>query len=361
IKAALLKELILKMYWPDDKYDVEGELMTATCGAFGTPSHIYSYGPMEPSGLLASNILLPADNPGSIEKAWWGEFSHNDNDCPKHPDYRAARIVLLGAVGRSLLFATSSWALCEAIVHALLGWLTYYQHGYMHRDVSIGNVLQLKKPVKMKPFEILEVFARPKETPVFKMEKLPVDDTRVSHTPPVTPSCGAEAVGDTMMEGTSPNSTAASAITAASSATAKYAERIKELVGKLGITDDCKAILTDGDMASKWKTYFGETHNWRNRSGTPEFMSYSLQTAMEQSNEQYLQSPVDDLHSFFWVTLWAVMFNELNRTRSKGERIWQTKLFGPASSKLSIVSDLPGSAGNSDIYRAIETPSGGLV
>ncbi|ESK85873.1 hypothetical protein Moror_2345 [Moniliophthora roreri MCA 2997] len=126
IQAALLKTLILKLYWPDDKDDVEGELMKATCGAFGTPSHIYSYGPMDPSGLLVSNnIFLPADNPESIGNAWWKVFSHDVRDCPEHPNYRAAHIVLLGAVGLSLLSATSSWALCEAIVHALLGMFNF--------------------------------------------------------------------------------------------------------------------------------------------------------------------------------------------------------------------------------------------
>uniref|UniRef100_A0A0W0GDN9 Fungal-type protein kinase domain-containing protein n=1 Tax=Moniliophthora roreri TaxID=221103 RepID=A0A0W0GDN9_MONRR len=145
------------------------------------------------------------------------------------------------------------------------------------------------------------------------------------------------------------NSAVASANATAPSGTAEYATQIKELVGKLGITGDCKAILTDGDMAAKWETYFDETHNWRTRSGTPEFMSFYLQTAMERSDDQYLQSPVDDLHSFFWVTLWAVMFNGLNCTRSTTEKFWQGNLVGSAASKLSVPHELRPSTGNSPI------------
>uniref|UniRef100_A0A0W0GCR8 Fungal-type protein kinase domain-containing protein n=1 Tax=Moniliophthora roreri TaxID=221103 RepID=A0A0W0GCR8_MONRR len=73
---------------------------------------------------------------------------------------------------------------------------------------------------------------------------------------------------------------------------------------------------------------------------------------MEESDDQYLQSPVDDLHSFFWVTLWAVMFNGLNRTRSIKEKRWQGQLVNSAASKASVVLELhpsPRSTGNSPI------------
>ncbi|KAJ6608689.1 hypothetical protein B0H10DRAFT_2067030 [Mycena sp. CBHHK59/15] len=43
--------------------------------------------------------------------------------------------------GTSLFCAKSSYELCTALVHAVLGWLSLYQSGFMHRDIDIGNVL----------------------------------------------------------------------------------------------------------------------------------------------------------------------------------------------------------------------------
>ena len=40
--------------------------------------------------------------------------------------------------------------------------------------------------------------------------------------------------------------------------------------------------------------------------GTPEFMSRALRKALD-FNDPYMQSPVDDMHSFFWVAYWAVL------------------------------------------------------
>ena len=47
--------------------------------------------------------------------------------------------------------------------------------------------------------------------------------------------------------------------------------------------------------------------------GTPEFMSTQLWTAIERG-ETYVQSPVDDLQSFWWATLWAAVYNPRSST-----------------------------------------------
>ncbi|KAJ6620641.1 hypothetical protein B0H10DRAFT_2021240, partial [Mycena sp. CBHHK59/15] len=41
--------------------------------------------------------------------------------------------------GTSLFCAKSSYELCMALVHAVLGWLSLYQSGFMHRDIDIGK------------------------------------------------------------------------------------------------------------------------------------------------------------------------------------------------------------------------------
>ncbi|KAJ3501252.1 hypothetical protein NLJ89_g9423 [Agrocybe chaxingu] len=40
----------------------------------------------------------------------------------------------------SLVDAKSSAELCEALIHIVLGWFSFYQAGYLHRDISIRNV-----------------------------------------------------------------------------------------------------------------------------------------------------------------------------------------------------------------------------
>ncbi|KAJ7364142.1 hypothetical protein DFH08DRAFT_267247 [Mycena albidolilacea] len=104
-------------------------------------------------------------------------------------------------------------------------------------------------------------------------------------------------------------------------------------------------VLKRKDMAAKWETYFDSSHNIETRSGTPEFMSIGLHRAMTDGTE-YLQSPVDDIESFFWLACWAVLFNNHNEKRSTKEIQWQKYLRSAdyksarSLSKLMLVTDL---------------------
>ncbi|KAG7094151.1 hypothetical protein E1B28_007763 [Marasmius oreades] len=129
--------------------------------------------------------------------------------------------------------------LLESVSHALLGWLVYYQNSFMHPDVSIGNVLRLEPGPAMKTIDIIDPFS----------------------------------------------------VTDAS---------LKEHE-QLGISSECKGILIDGDMATNWKIYLDKDHDSHSPSGTDGFMSMDLLWAFEDGLE-YLQSPVDDIHSFFWIS-----------------------------------------------------------
>ena len=70
-------------------------------------------------------------------------------------------------------------------------------------------------------------------------------------------------------------------------------------------------------------------------------MSESLQKAMNHK-EDYLHSPVDDLHSFYWVAQWAVLFNNHNKShRSPKEHKWQQYISdGQVEHKMSVASDI---------------------
>lgn len=54
-------------------------------------------------------------------------------------------------------------------------------------------------------------------------------------------------------------------------------------------------------------------------------MSLTLHRAMDQ-DQPYIHSPVDDIQSFFWLAVWAVLFNSKPQTRSRLELTWGQNL-----------------------------------
>lgn len=71
-------------------------------------------------------------------------------------------------------------------------------------------------------------------------------------------------------------------------------------------------------------------------------MSLNLHDAMVNGSK-YLQSPIDDIESFFWLACWGVLFNThtSNQARSNVESKWQGYLASAQySSKTSLVREL---------------------
>ncbi|KAJ7727933.1 hypothetical protein B0H16DRAFT_247295 [Mycena metata] len=168
----------------------------------------------------------------------------------------------------------------------------------MHRDISIGNVLlTLGEPIAYKPFKfedkILEALWPPAS----------VDGTTI-------------ALNGMDIATESPSQTSA-----------QIAKDISALIGKLEIGSKCTAFVTDGDLAVQWATYFDDEHKHAPRFGTPEFMSLALHRAMLE-NTKYIQSPADDVQSFFWVMLWAVLFNNMDQKRCPREVAWRAEMEG---------------------------------
>ncbi|RPD56214.1 hypothetical protein L226DRAFT_615737 [Lentinus tigrinus ALCF2SS1-7] len=88
------------------------------------------------------------------------------------------------------------------------------------------------------------------------------------------------------------------------------AERLESALAKLGVSEStaCQGILIDADMSAFLGEYFTTSTHAGAPSGTPEFMSTFARRAMEV-NAPYLQSPVDDLFSFWHTVLWATLFH----------------------------------------------------
>jgi len=88
-----------------------------------------------------------------------------------------------------------------------------YLSGYLHRDVSIGNVLMTEQPVKRKAFKVPEEFlahlsSLKNESLVAKIRTL--------------------------------------------------CDRVDQLVAELGICDECIGFITDGDLAISWEDCFSK-------------------------------------------------------------------------------------------------------
>ena len=105
----------------------------------------------------------------------------------------------------------------------LIGWFNLIQKGYLHRDISIGNLVMEDDPVTTKAFEILK-------------------------------NDGGNATVEDITE-------ALQNLEIDSSAKAIWENKLTDALHGLGITDKCQGFVIDGDLAVKLlPEYFGTNH-----------------------------------------------------------------------------------------------------
>jgi len=68
-------------------------------------------------------------------------------------------------------------------------------------------------------------------------------------------------------------------------------------------------------------------------------MSRSLRKAVNNS-EPYIQSPVDEMHSFLWTAMWATLFNVKHLGKSSDEVEWRDCLRGDIDKRESVAVDI---------------------
>lgn len=240
-------------------------------------------------------------------------------------DTRTLVISLLADEGVDFENCDSGADLCECILHSMLGmsftfvhavctlhltsitgWLSFYQSGYLHRDVSIGNVLKLAEPVKRKPFNIQN--ATDFVTALMAARQLQAADRQSGDSNSVADETTglddqqqtAEQQQTADQQSGNPNSVVNETtaldkqlraikglhksvtdktknlyesamefpnaqerldtyIELAETARAQ-AELVMDLVSKLGVGDTCRAIITDGDLSASMPSYFVTDH-----------------------------------------------------------------------------------------------------
>ncbi|KAF8206325.1 hypothetical protein K438DRAFT_1817003 [Mycena galopus ATCC 62051] len=286
-------EAVLKSSWQIDSHkNIERKMFQAASGSFGIPGVLCSYEGVHTTGEPISNILfLPPQD--EIAQTHWDVFS---KAAPESVEARSLCFTVFTTIGQSLVHTESSYQLCMALVDGVLGWLSLYQAGSMHRDISIGNVLLAAHPWTPASF-VLDpnggMFAASLPSDADSL-CTPLSRFNITKTTPTL-----------------------------------LAQNIENLAKTLKAKNPkCTAFVTDGDMSIRWARYFDDRRH-EERTGTPEFMSLTLHTAMIDDSP-YLQSPVDDLESFFWLAVWAVLFNthKNNQNGSQLENKWKAYLFG---------------------------------
>jgi len=181
--------------------------------------------------------------------------------------------------------------LATKIAHALLGWLNMYQCGYLHGGISIGSVLALEHSEERIAFQLTDVFKSSLQGVTMQML-----NEKLAHL-------GLDQSKETLI----PDA-------------ASWATKLEQLLEMHDIGTTCEAVIIGGDTAKNWQALFGvwgkeKEVSSRERSGTELFMSANI---LSSDLTDYIQSPIDDIESFVWVTLYAILKND--EPRSSKER-----------------------------------------
>ena len=111
-------------------------------------------------------------------------------------------------------------------MNMLIEWFNLIQKGYLHRDISIGNVVMMEDAVTTKAFGILkEGWNATIEDMTEELQKLKID----------------------------------------SSANVTWENKLIASLHDLGVMDKCHGFVIDGDMAIKMADYFDEEQHLGSR------------------------------------------------------------------------------------------------
>ncbi|KAJ3873037.1 hypothetical protein F5051DRAFT_478640 [Lentinula edodes] len=299
-------------------------MFSACTGDFGSPDHIMSFEACYEDGSPVSNsVFLPSAN-DNLENVFWNLHVAKPPLVYPKPDFRPLCFSLTRDEGETLENCTSAFELMECLLHSMLGWLDLYQHGFLHRDISIGNLLKLKSAATFLQKDF---------------SALPVGNL-------ILPSL----TRDTGSLNSFPKLLAAIKNDKHRRSIADIACKIHEHAEVLTSGAGCKAIWTDGDMGADMARYFESAHDGT-VSGTPQFMSKGL---LNEEPENEIQSPADDIESFLWVGLWSTLRNTKFPNGAKKEIRWSQSITKGRTSRETTANDIQESLGT--IMKGVPEP-----
>ncbi|KIY64291.1 hypothetical protein CYLTODRAFT_457351 [Cylindrobasidium torrendii FP15055 ss-10] len=286
---------IIKCTWPaQERAHIEADMYKECAGEFGCPAFGCSFPALFPDGRPVTNtIYLPEDS--DISSRHW---KIGRSPQPDYVDKRSLQVTVLLEEGQSLETCKDPADMVLSVGHALLGYTVALLKGWMHRDISIGNILRLEKECDRKPFSAKSV----------------IDLLRTSGT--------QDDAGESAITWESIGILASA--DANKQALVLEAKALERALETLEISTKCCAVWTDGDMAANLNGYFDRERNKSQVSGTKEFMSRRMREAM-RAGKAYFHGPLDDLESFFWTMLWATMNHTSTRnSTAEAESMWRS-------------------------------------
>ncbi|KIY61023.1 hypothetical protein CYLTODRAFT_460202 [Cylindrobasidium torrendii FP15055 ss-10] len=289
--------LIVKCTWSSKgRADVEPAMYQACAGEFGCPSFAYSFAARFADGRAVTNkIYLPEE--ANIDQRYWHIGRIANESRPTFAEERSLQVSVLLEEGHSLEQCEDAADLAISVGHALLGYLNALLKGWMHRDISIGNILRLVNEVDRKPFQA---------TSVIELLRENTRDGSAEETADKSEAITWEYI-DSLPSGDSQTEELVA-----------NAKSIGLSLDTLNISDKCRAVWSDGDMAANMDGYFERPRNKSEISGTIEFMSTKLRKCMNK-DEPYIHTPLDDLYSFLYTMLWATLNNKGRLPDEKAE------------------------------------------
>jgi hypothetical protein len=253
----------MKASWqPERKYHLEPEMFGRCQNAFGLPKLLKGGEARGTDGRVLSNRIFLPDDEEEIKKRFWPLFTFKKRKAepPTMVDHRILTYTLTEDEGTTLAACKTPWELCESLLHAMLGWLplhsrnpaaltyisgwlTLLQRGYLHRDISIGNVIKLREPrsgnAPFNPTDLRILYCN------FAEKHMTWDDIEEQFP---------EVLSLEELEARYPDHPNVKEIIF-------FARQLKDLLNDPDLDLDfsvCKAMLTDGDMAAELNKYFDD-------------------------------------------------------------------------------------------------------
>ncbi|PBK71719.1 hypothetical protein ARMSODRAFT_786975 [Armillaria solidipes] len=226
------KEAVLKMsYYLQEDSDVQKEIFRSTAGQHGIPDILPILELKHGLGIFHRLTCISCPD---ISSATSGKHDVDIED-------RVELISIFLDNGRSLLgpdLTTRGWIKC--LVDGILGCFHLFLAGYLHRDISIGNVLRRREP----------------------QNRTKLRNNNHPHL------------------------------------------QTDRFAFMSNVLDSCSGFLIDSDTAIKWRSskYAQSAH--RRFYGTRQFISRRLLLMWEYSKEPVVHTIFDDLESFAWLALW---------------------------------------------------------
>lgn len=126
-----------------------------------------------------------------------------------------------------------------------IGYLGLYNSGFMQRDVSIGNCFRLKYPIILKPFSVkkytklLDAYSKPS----YVSSRVEIRD-RVTELKRLEEMSSVDEITEALQE----------VVHEANTLQTNVSEKLK-------VSEVCRAIISDGDLATYVPTYFITDHS----------------------------------------------------------------------------------------------------